>query len=326
MYQPKLGKAPKRHDHRNLILARYLPAKLPTPPSKIDHATKLPADIGMMGNDKYGDCTIAAAGHMVQSWTLYAGRGMKTIPDADILKAYFALSPNDEGCNMLDVLNYWRKTGIGGDKVEAFLEVGPADLTMLKLAIEYFGSAYVGLSLPDENTFGPWTTPTGAPNPYNGHAINVDDYDDDTQELICSTWGASQFRMSYAWYKKYNDEAYAVLNDIMLTQASGLSPEGFNWVALQDDLAHIGDPVTPPVPAPTPEPTPTPTPVPVTPSKFSITTVKNPNYTVLFGGVAQTPTHPQGVEAAQHAANLKMANPAIEVLIDISGRWKVTVK
>jgi hypothetical protein len=178
---------------------------------------------------------------------------MQTIPNPDILKAYFDISPNDEGCYMLDVLNYWRKTGIGSDKAEAFMEVASAELTQAKLCIEYFGSCYIGMSLPDENTFGPWTTPTGPPNPYNGHAVCLIAYDDSKSMFKVCTWGEI-WDMSYAWFQKYMDEGYAVLNDIELIISSGKSPEGFNWTELQDDLNHIGDPVTPPEPTPPPEP------------------------------------------------------------------------
>jgi len=169
----RLGKLPKKTDRRTLKLSRYLP-KLPTPMVSVDHASKLPANIGMMGNDAYGDCTCAAAGHMIQSWSAYAD-GLKTPPDADILAAYKIVSPNDTGAYLLDVLNLWHNTGIGVDKIEGFVETATADLIQAKIAIEYFGSVYIGMSLPDTNTFGPWDVinPTWKPNPYNGHAVNL---------------------------------------------------------------------------------------------------------------------------------------------------------
>jgi hypothetical protein len=317
-----LGKLPKKFNHKNLQLARYMPT-LPTPPAKVDHASRLPADIGMMGNDKYGDCTVAAAAHMIQSWTTYAERGMLPLTDAQVLAAYNALSPNDQGAYMLDVLNYWRKTGIGGEKIEAFVETGIADLTQAKLAVQYFGAQYIGLSLPDINTFGPWTTPTGQPNPNNGHAVCVLDYDDTTKEMLVATWGGLMV-MSYAWFLKYMDEGYACLDDISLIVASGRSPEGFDWTALQTDLAHIGDPITPtPVPVP---PAPAPPPVPIISPQFAVTVVENPNYKVLLDNIAQTPTHYSPFEAVEQAGNLKLANPSESVNIISSGKWKVTLR
>lgn len=316
--QYTLGKRPKKFDRRTLQLARYVP-RLPTPPALVDHAALLPADIGMMGNDQYGDCTVAAAGHMVQSWTVYAQRGLETLSDDQILTAYRILSPSDDGAYMLDVLNLWRNTGIGPDRIEAFVEIGAADLVQTKLAIEYFGSCYLGMALPDINTFGPWLTPTGAPNLYNGHAVCLVAYDDSRQVFKACTWG-QVWDMSYAWFQRYSDEGYAVLNDISLIQATGKSPEGFDWVSLQNDLMHIGDPVTPPAPIPVPPP------VPVISPQFVITVITNPNYVVQLDGAAQSPTHTSPFEAAEHAGNLKLANPSESVNIISAGRWKVTLK
>jgi hypothetical protein len=245
----RLGKLPKKFDNRTLQIARYL-RRLPVPPPTIDHASRLPADLGMMANDRLGDCTIAAAAHCVQSWSVYAERGIQTLTDAQVIAAYTAISPNDNGATMLDALNYWRKTGVGPDKIEAFAEAPMGDIAYAKLVIQYFGSAYIGISLPDQNTFGPWTTVTGAPNPWNGHAVNLVAYDDARQMFKVCTWGEI-WDMSYAWFQKYTDECYAPLNDLSLIQATGKSPEGFDWTALQYDLAHIGDPVVvvgPPTP------------------------------------------------------------------------------
>jgi len=319
-YSPRLGKHPKKFDHRTLQFARYMP-KLPTPPTATDHASKLPANIGMMGNDTYGDCTVAAAGHMVQSWTAYAERGIETLSDADILAAYDVISPNDQGAYMLDVLNYWHKTGIGPDKIEAFVEIGIADLIQAKLAIEYFGSCYIGMSLPDVNTFGPWTTPTGPPDPYNGHAVCLIAYDDAKKMFKVCTWGEI-WDMSYAWFQKYMDEGYAVLNDIEIITATGKSPEGFDFATLQADLSHIGDPVTPPTPVP-----PTPPPVPPAPTPvLAFTAVVSPHYILTLGGVIQKTTYASSMEAAEHAANFKLANKTKDVYFDVVGRWKVTAK
>lgn len=254
----RLGKHPPKLDRRNLKLKSYLPVALPAPPPAVDRASRL-RNIGMMANDQYGDCTIAGAGHMVQSWSVYAERGQQNIPDSEIVKAYLAISPNDDGAYMLDALNYWRKTGVGTDKIEAFVEVEPRNVMQAKLAIQYFGAVYIGMALPDKNLYGPWTEPTGPGNPYNGHAVCLVAYDDTRKVFKACTWGEI-WDMSYSWYESYADECYAVLNDLSLIQASGLTPSGFDWNKLQGDLNRLGDPITDPVP--TPEPTPTPTPVP----------------------------------------------------------------
>jgi len=311
-----LGKHPKKTDRRTLQFARYLDTrKLPTPPMVIDHAAKLPKDVGEMGNDQYGDCTFAAAGHMIQSWSIYADYPMKVIPDKDIISAYFVLSPDDQGCYMLDVLNYWRKTGVGDDKIEAFVETAVASLSQAKLAIQYFGSVYIGMSLPNTNTFGPWNVknPTWPANPSNGHCVCLLGYNDSTSMFKVATWG-EVWDMSYDWFKKYVDECYAVLNDLSLN-ATGLSPEGFNLAALQNDLDHIGDPIVDPVPVPAPVPVPTPIPTPV-PVRGPIVITGTERWVVAKDGVDQAPTHISSLEAVQHADALRWQFPRSSLVIN----------
>lgn len=154
---------------------------------------------------------------------------------------------------MLDVLNYWRKTGIGGDKIEGYVEIGVADIAYAKLAIQYFGSALVGMSLPNVNQYGPWIEPTGPAVANNGHAVALLSYDDEKEEFIAASWGR-KMPLSYAWYRKYCDEGYACLNDIMMIIESGKSPEGFDFAQLQTDLKRVNDAIeNPPVPIPNPE-------------------------------------------------------------------------
>lgn len=255
--QKRLGKKIPKLDYRTLRLSRYL-TTLPSPPPSIDHASKIAGPLGAMLNDQLGDCVVAAAGHMRQSWTAYSGAGQSRPTDVEIESAYFTVSGGrDIGLYPLDWLNYWRKTGLGGDRIEAFMATD-TNLTQAKLAIQMFGSHFVGMALPDVNTFGPWTTVQGPPNPYQGHMVNLVAYDDARQMFKAITWG-EMWDMSYRWFLAYVDESYAVLNDIMLIQSSGRSPEGFDWPTLEADLAAINNPSTPNdpvvvVPPPTPDP------------------------------------------------------------------------
>jgi hypothetical protein len=140
------------------------------------------------------------------------------------------------------MLNYWRNTGIANDKIEAFVAISP-NLDELRLSIQLFGSAGLGLSLPDGGVFGPWTVLYGVPNPNNGHYVVAVGYDDATRRLTTISWGR-KMSMSYDFFLKYSDENYAVLNDLALN-AVGVSPEGFDYPRLLDDLKHLKDPVTP---------------------------------------------------------------------------------
>jgi len=46
----------------------------------------------MYSNDTIGDCTCAAAGHMIEAWTALASGKTVTVTTAAVVKAYSAIS------------------------------------------------------------------------------------------------------------------------------------------------------------------------------------------------------------------------------------------
>jgi hypothetical protein len=129
----RLGKKPPRVDSRTLQLAKYLrvcatdlvqkgtglpeataPSHVLAPaPASIDWTAKI-SSWPMMANDTLGDCTCAAAGHMIECWTANLGDAF-TPTNTQIIAAYSATSgyvpgdpATDKGAVELDVLNYWR--------------------------------------------------------------------------------------------------------------------------------------------------------------------------------------------------------------------------
>jgi hypothetical protein len=246
----KMGKHRPKIDRRTLQFGAYLTKELPAPPPSVDYSKPVKT-WPMMLNDQYGDCTCAAAGHMIEEWTTNTGQEI-TLPDATILQTYnhFAHGNPDAGANMLDVLKYWRKTGIGKDKIMAFAQLEPRNHTQLQDAVSIFGSCYIGVALPnfavppgaDFLTI-PWVVPgTGpvgdaAPNPDNGHCIPAVAYDQ--RFIYIVTWGAIK-TMTWQFYDAYADEAYAVLSPDWINQRVGTSPSGFNMAALQQDLQAVG--------------------------------------------------------------------------------------
>src|SRR5215831_18534555 len=121
--QFRLGKPPPIVDSRTLNFAAYMRPHLPTPPDLIDWGNAV-KEWPMYYNDRYGDCTIAAAGHMIQSWTAAAG-ALKTPSDRAVLEFYehFVTPGPDAGVYILDALKYWRKSGLDSDKIRAFVAV-----------------------------------------------------------------------------------------------------------------------------------------------------------------------------------------------------------
>lgn len=248
----KLGKKPPRQDHRTLRLRKYLrAAQLPTLPIQTTWSKNVLAASGypMYMNDQLGDCAIAGPAHMIQTWT--ANAGSLIVPTgADVLAAYSAVGgydpadpSTDNGCVLLDVLNYWRQTGIAGQKISAFVSIDPSDPRELMYAIWLFGGALLGAALPDsvvnvdDMVSAPWDDSVGdAPNPNNGHCIVASDFDA-TAGLTVETWGTAK-PMSYLFARRYLDEAYAILSPDWLG-TGGRCPAGFDGAMLAQDLQEL---------------------------------------------------------------------------------------
>lgn len=145
----KLGKLSVRTDVRTLRLRTYIDlGALPAPPDTIDltpHVGEWP----MYANDTRGDCTTAAAGHMIEAWTAAAGGAAVEVTEDAVVRAFEAVRLTDpltgeEGAIELDVLRYWRKRGIGGHRIGAYAAVGPRDHRLARTAAWLFGGLYIG--------------------------------------------------------------------------------------------------------------------------------------------------------------------------------------
>ena len=245
----QLGKHPPVFDDRTLRFSDYLTPALPTPPNSVDYYQKVPS-WPMYYNNQYGDCTCAAAGHMIQNWTASAATEV-TPPDQTVLAFYehFVGTPApDAGCNMLSVLKYWRTAGLDRHKVRAFTSLELQDHSQAESAVSLLGGIYIGVELPDFAVVQgadwltiPWVVPPGgpvgnaAPDPHNGHCIPAVGYD--AEQLWIVTWGSLK-SMSWGFYDAYADESYAVVSTDFIG-TSGVSPEGFNLAALENDLAQL---------------------------------------------------------------------------------------
>lgn len=242
-----LGKLPKSQDHRTLRLIDYLGQPLPSPPSAYD-ITGAMSNIGPMlnaGDDAIGDCAIAAMGHLIQAWTAEAGNQV-IVPDSSIKLAYSDVSgydprdpTTDVGCNMLDVLKYARKIGIGGHKIGAFLEIVPTPSNLAKAAY-YFGGVYMGFNLPKTmEDADKWvlvsTTGDGLPGSLGGHAVPILGYSVGWFKI--SSWGI-WYPATPEFVATYCDEAYVILSVDQLN-AQGVNPIGLKLPELQRDLYAI---------------------------------------------------------------------------------------
>jgi hypothetical protein len=249
----KLGKHPARHDPRTLLLASYITGALTAPPASFDLTTKVGSSWGMMENDQIGDCTCAATGHLLMEWTANAGKKMFTPTDKQIVAAYSAITgynpktgANDNGAQEIDVLNYWRQSGIAGHKIGAYVALEPSNHTNVMDAVYIFEGCYIGLLLPTSakaqtQNKQPWSVPPGGPvgdgkpGSWGGHAVPVVAYD--TRSVTVVTWGALQL-MTWSFWDAYCDEGYAIISNDYLN-GKKQAPQGFSLQQLQSDLADL---------------------------------------------------------------------------------------
>jgi hypothetical protein len=257
----KLGKLAPRIDKRTLRMSKYI-IKPPAPqaqswtamPEK-DFATPWP----MFLNDNLGDCVIAASGHMITGWTANAGKPYMPSDDQieiayEKVGGYIPGRPDtDNGCVMLDALNYWRKTGIAGHQIQAFVSIDPLKGSWTKStwnsqeimdAVWLFGTAYIGLALPNTaQGMSQWTVDPGGPfgsanaaaGSWGGHCVPIVAYS--PAGLTVITWGAP-LHMSWNFMRWYMDEAYGVLSQDWI-EANGQAPDNFNLAQLEADLISV---------------------------------------------------------------------------------------
>jgi hypothetical protein len=240
----RFGKHPPKVDYRTLRFNSYLTAAAAPPPPSWNVLTSVYAKLKtsdptalfpMDGNDALGDCTIAAVAHAITTYSGLLG-SKKIMPKQAVVKLYMHLTGGvDSGMNELDVLNYWRKTAISGEKILAFVRIDPKNHTHVEQAIQLFGGVYLGFQvqkncLQEFDAHQPWTP---GPLTNDGHAVYAVGYDQTGVTVL--TWGNTQ-QATWAWWDECVDEAYAILPP----QAAkpGFAP-GFDFAQLQADLAGV---------------------------------------------------------------------------------------
>lgn len=237
----KLGALPPREDKHVLKLANYKTTELPAPPISKQWGVKVPT-FPMYANDKLGDCTCAAVGHMEQVWTSQAGQ-IWTPTTTEVTDLYWATGSQDTGRVETDVLDYWKNTGFGDlkHKIAGYVSVNPLNHTEVMTAAYLFGGLYIGIALPitaQNQTY--WHVVNDGynsePGSWGGHAVNVTAYCG--SYLVVATWGM-RMKMTWGWWNKYTMEAYAVLSYDWVNKAKDLAACGYSFEALEADLAAL---------------------------------------------------------------------------------------
>jgi hypothetical protein len=240
-------------------------------PASVDYMTEI-GTWPMYANDRLEDCTAAAAGHSEEVWSTYGQSSLVMVTEQAVIDLYSAGSgynpanpSTDQGAVMQDMLDAWRKTGLGGHRITAFAEIDPQNKVACKAALYFFGTLYVGINFPksaDQQFLARqvWTYDSTADNEIlGGHAIHVGAVSA-TGNWDCSTWGRRQ-TLTSAWWDAFVEEAWVPISLEWIK--SGVTPVGIKVAdanAAYTDLTKQPGPFPVDLPPSTPPSPPTPVP------------------------------------------------------------------
>jgi hypothetical protein len=246
----KLGKKPAAPRPKDITLTQIVSAgtTLPAAPVGFGHWHVLAPDgWGMLGNDRYGDCVWAGAGHETMMVNAMNGRTV-AFTDTDALADYAAVTgfdpsdpATDQGTDVHAALDYRRHTGVidaAGVRhlVGAYVALEPGNWRQLLDALYAFDFVAVGFLVPsyamDQFAAGRgWSWQPGGVIE-GGHYVPVVGRPHAwTVEVV--TWGRAQ-GMGRRFFEAYCDEAYGVLSPETLN--GGKTPEGLDMAALEAAL------------------------------------------------------------------------------------------
>lgn len=245
----KLGKLPAVKNSVSFRLRDYLAlSKLPATPTSAGHLD-LVTEHNMYGNDKYGDCVCAEAGHTTHYWNMEANRKLE-ISTKNVLAMYTDITgfnpddpDTDQGTSMPDAAKWRQKVGLIDEKgvrhtIDAYLALTPGNTEELKQAIYLFGGVGIGWELPEsaQEQFQegkPWSVVPGS-EIEGGHDTAAVGYDADYIYII--TWGKIQ-KVEWAFFARYCDEGIIYFSEENILE--GRTLEGFNLSQLQADLKEL---------------------------------------------------------------------------------------
>jgi len=192
------------------------------------------------GNDKIGDCTIAAIANIIIG-AMKESFGKDWYPSTkDVLSLYYKLTGGkDTGLVIEDVLKYVMEHGAFGHHFLGTASIDPGDTDNIKRAIDWFGAVDLGVGLPLawQKTSG-WTMDgyfsldrKWRPGSWGGHCVCSEKYDADF--MYVWTWGML-IPVSWDAVRLYFDTVDAVLLASWINR--GRSPSNLNLSVLQERM------------------------------------------------------------------------------------------
>lgn len=253
----KLGRIrPKARPQALRFASFFDPDMMVTPPpAVVDYAAKAMASIAhMYKNDQFGDCVIASVGHVHGVWTGNDTGTPIIATDAEIVSAYHTIcGVGDNGCNISEVLDYRKATGIklGGTvhKIDGYVAVDWANKLEVQVALYLFGALTLGINLPSAWANNQTTWDVTNTQIVGGHDVPVVGYSESGATI--ATWGGTRLITWPAFTShKWLEECYAVLAPDWYGNDQ-LAPCGVDVAGLKSALAALGNGTIPPITPPT---------------------------------------------------------------------------
>ena len=228
-------------------------SQLPSPPSGgFDWADKVTVPLGMLDNDRLGDCEIARVMHTIMVLKAMGGHAVPAFTNADADIVYGEVNGTtpggpgwDQGTDMVVSSAFWKKTGYRDaqnvhHKVDDYLAVQVGDAATIAKIVSTFGPVGLGIMVgqTQEDQFSNnevWNFQAGD-KPDGGHAVPVTGVDA-SGNLCFITWGGKA-KMTPKFYARHCQQAVACLSYDALA-ASGFNPANINQAQLQADWQII---------------------------------------------------------------------------------------
>jgi hypothetical protein len=239
----QLGKLPAAKDNRTLKLSDYLPKKLPVLPKTIRwDAVKANDNWGMDGNDKYGNCVIVTAAHIIDSAKANESANLDRISDARVIKVSTEVGALN-GYVILDRLKIWRNSGMWRTKILGFTQVAKRNHDLIRSAIHIFGHCDIGIWMPvawqHAASWDIGVGPAYRKGSWGGHSVPILGYENTPKGInyyIC-TWGKIII-LTEAAVNSYVDEQYVSILPSWY-EHDRRTPSGFRLKDLQADIAEL---------------------------------------------------------------------------------------
>jgi hypothetical protein len=243
----KLGKTPARKGAVKFALMNYVDWVLPTPPAEFGYEDRIKT-WGVLGNDDYGDCVLAAAAHDTMLWGALGAHPVEftddgVLSDYSVVTGFNINDPStDQGTDMQAAASYRLKVGVVDSKgvrhrIGAYVSVEPGNVEQHKAAAWLFGAIDIGIMLSDLQMH---QTRAGEPwsgkltRNIGGHCVPLVGFKDGY--LLVISWGEVQ-RVDPAFFEAYNDESIAYFSQEMINRGAG--PAGTYVWRLNQDLKAI---------------------------------------------------------------------------------------